>query len=173
MKGWVTPRWWSKNSGLWINTLLLIFRVSTGMYEWKPRLRSFLLPAPARARGLLGSSLDQHLIWPVFLLLLCMFEEISAIKSSPFFLGGVHSHYFFLPLKVCLVVRYRRSAVERLCPGRREEGWAARCCRSPWRSPGTLSRSMACAYWLNGAGRWAWGREGGKRPQKLRVNLSN
>lgn len=45
---------------------------------------------------------------------------------------------------------YRRSVVEHLCPGQREGDWAARCCRSPWQSPGTLSRSMACAYWLNG-----------------------
>lgn len=47
-------------------------------------------------------------------------------------------------------VLYRHSAVERLYPGRTVVGWEERCCRSPWRYPGTPSRSMACAYWLNG-----------------------
>lgn len=79
---------------------------------------------------------------------LCMLREIKGI-------GHILLPSFPpLPIHVacCCFWCYRRSAAERLCPGRREGDWAAQCCRSPWQSPGTLSRSMACAYWLNGAG---------------------
>lgn len=54
---------------------------------------------------------------------------------------------------VCCCRCYQRSVAGHLCPGQREGDWAARCCRSPWQSPGTPSRSMACAYWLNGTQR--------------------
>lgn len=112
----------------------------------------FTIKAQARpgeiSFNLAGRALD--LTYFSQLPVLWMFEQIygtAEIFLSFFFCQLSHLIFFHA---ACCCGCYQRSVVERLCPGQREGDWAARCCRSPWQSPGTLSRSMACAYWLNG-----------------------